>query len=388
MGILGNFSTEEFLADYWQKKTLFLPRVYRKPISDLSFETIARYAINDAIESRLISYNRSTDKWNCKFGPFDGADLASLPMEDWTLLLQSLDYFHPQLGDLIADCSFLPQWRLDDVMVSYSTNNGSVGPHVDKYDVFLVQGFGKKEWLIGETGRHYKATQPHPDLNQIELFDVKHEFTAQPGDVLYIPANTPHWGTAKSNCLTYSVGFRAPSSAQFLSYYLEEIAAVEAHDKLFSDAGKITRKDKDGRMPENLVAWGERAVNASLHNRQAMTRATGRLVTDLKYPEFLDDIDAPSISKLQDYLGGYGGLMRRNYARTMYHRQPDGSLLLFVNGEMLELEEKWEYLVRLLCRERIFASAALSQWLHDADFYPLIQELFAAGLFENLPGCN
>ena len=147
--MLGDISPEEFLSDYWQKKPLLIRGGFSGDPALITPEELAGYSLDDDIESRLIQHNSQQQRWQLSHGPLEETAFEELGEENWTLLLQSLDYFHPPLQTLTKACNFLPRWRLDDIMVSFATANGGVGPHLDKYDVFLVQGQGQRRWRVG-----------------------------------------------------------------------------------------------------------------------------------------------------------------------------------------------------------------------------------------------
>ncbi|RUO73015.1 cupin domain-containing protein [Idiomarina ramblicola] len=209
------FDKDDFLANYWQKKPCLIRQGFVDFIDPVSPEILAGLAMEEGADSRIIESQTDTESgWLVTHGPFE--EYEQFGESHWTLLVQSVNEWLPDVGDLITPFRFVPDWRIDDVMVSFSCENGGVGPHLDQYDVFIIQGAGSRHWRVGER-QSMREYQPAADLCQVEG-----EFTAvidehlQAGDVLYIPAGCPHDGIALEPSLNYSVGFRAPSKAELL----------------------------------------------------------------------------------------------------------------------------------------------------------------------------
>src|SRR5690606_1072476 len=186
----------------------------------LSPEELAGLACESFVESRLVS--RSNDDWRMRNGPFRERDFLKLPERDWTLLVQAVDQWLPEVRKLLRHVDFLPSWRVDDVMISYATPGGGVGPHFDYYDVFLVQGLGSRVWKLGQWCTAADELRSESGLKLLRHFETRAEYTLHPGDVLYVPPGLAHWGTSIDNSLCYSLGFRAPSVAELLMDYSVE----------------------------------------------------------------------------------------------------------------------------------------------------------------------
>lgn len=333
--ILGDISPEQFLKDYWQKRPLLIRGAFSSAqVSGedalISAEELAGYSLEDDIESRLIEQNG--DDWQLEHGPIDESKFAELGDENWTLLVQSLDYFHPPLCDLIKACSFIPRWRLDDVMVSFATNGGGVGPHLDKYDVFLIQGDGQRRWRVGHKDQATVIFCPHPQIAQIEPFDADMDVIVNPGDMLYIPPNTPHWGESIGDSVCYSVGFRAPSIGGIVQKLLQ-LPQTDL-DQLWSDEDRLTRQSASGELTSDMSQWAEQQLK-QLWASNDYLMAFGKEVTELKYPEMLE---VPSDDELKDWieLALQEGVKAEPLARMTYFENNDAKndeLWLFINGE-------------------------------------------------------
>src|SRR5690606_11456768 len=198
---------ERFLSEYWQKKPLLMRQV-ASGLAHPDANTLAGLALEDEVESRLIS-GHDLGPWNLQNGPFQERDFDLMPKENWTLLVQSVDCFLTEVSLLLDYFDFLPAWRLEDIMISYAAKGGSVGPHFDQYDVFLVQASGSRRWQIGQRCDGSTLLLPHDDLKLLADFQVQEELVLEAGDVLYLPPDLAHWGIAESDdCITWSVGLR------------------------------------------------------------------------------------------------------------------------------------------------------------------------------------
>lgn len=333
--ILGDISPEQFLKEYWQKRPLLIRGAFSSAqVSGenalITAEELAGYSLEDDIESRLIEHNG--DDWQLEHGPIEESKFAELGDHNWTLLVQSLDYFHPPLCKLIKVCNYIPRWRLDDVMVSYATNGGGVGPHLDKYDVFLIQGEGQRRWRVGHKNQATTAIYPHPQIAQIEPFDADIDVIVNPGDMLYIPPNTPHWGESVGNSICYSVGFRAPSIGSIVQKLLQ-LQQTDL-DQLWSDENRLDLASSGGELSEDMSQWAEQQLR-QLWASDDYLMAFGKEVTELKYPEILE---VPSDHELKNWieLALQEGIKAEPLARMTYFLKKESKneeLWLFVNGE-------------------------------------------------------
>ncbi|MCW8856090.1 MAG: cupin domain-containing protein [Kangiella sp.] len=333
--ILGDISPEQFLKEYWQKRPLLIRGAFSSAqVSGedafISAEELAGYSLEDDIESRLIEHDG--DLWQLEHGPIEESKFAKLDDENWTLLVQSLDYFHPPLCGLIKACNFIPRWRLDDVMVSYATNGGGVGPHLDKYDVFLIQGEGQRRWRLGHKNQATTAICPHPQIAQIEPFDADMDVIVNPGDMLYIPPNTPHWGESVGNSICYSVGFRAPNIGGIVQKLLQ-LPQTDL-DQLWSDESRLNLASIGGELSTSMSQWAKQQLQ-QLWTSDDYLMAFGKEVTELKYPDMLE---VPDDDQLIDWveLALEQGVKAEPLARMTYFKRggkQNNELWLFINGE-------------------------------------------------------
>lgn len=220
---LGGLTAQQFLRDYWQKKPLLIRQAFPGFGDALTPDELAGLACEEDAQSRLVLENRG--KWQLENGPFEEERFSRLPKKGWSLLVQGVNHFLPEGAELLQQFSFIPTARLDDLMVSYAPDGGGVGPHFDSYDVFLLQGYGQRLWRVSEQD-DMQLVEGAP-LRILKNFHTSEEWLLEPGDMLYLPPRLAHWGIAVGNCMTWSVGFRAPSAqelgTQFLSYLQERI---------------------------------------------------------------------------------------------------------------------------------------------------------------------
>ncbi|MCY7293984.1 cupin domain-containing protein [Alteromonas sp. a30] len=228
-----NFDIQHFLTHYWQKQPLVIKAGVPDFHDPLDEHDLAGLAQLDEVDSRIIRLEQSTSiqkQWYVEQGPFESFD--EICKGKWTLLAQGVNHYIEDACDLLDAFNFIPHWRIDDLMVSYSVAGAGVGPHIDQYDVFIIQGKGSRRWQVGAKDEHNEYL-PHPLLKQIEMFEPIIDEVLESGDIIYIPPGFPHNGIALTECLNYSVGFRAPSQVQlldnFTNYCLEHQLAEQRY---------------------------------------------------------------------------------------------------------------------------------------------------------------
>lgn len=221
--IPGGMSADTFLRDYWQKQPLLIRQAFPGFDGFMTPDELAGLACEEDAQSRLVLCNKG--QWKVEHGPFAESRFARLPKKDWALLVQGVNHFLPEATAVLQQFNFIPTARLDDLMVSFAPDGGGVGPHFDSYDVFLIQGLGQRLWRISD--QEDQSLVEGAPLRILQRFDTCQEWLLEPGDMLYLPPRYAHWGIAVGECMTYSVGFRAPSAqelgTQFLAYLQENL---------------------------------------------------------------------------------------------------------------------------------------------------------------------
>jgi 50S ribosomal protein L16 3-hydroxylase len=235
--LLGGIGIESFLSRYWQRRPLLIRQAIAGFTPILSADELAGLACEEEVNSRLIVEKGGKHPWQVTHGPLSARDFKRLPPTNWTLLVTDVDKLVPAAAELRARFDFIPQWRVDDLMISYAADKGSVGPHVDSYDVFLLQAEGRRRWQLSDRRYGNDDFIPNLDLRILADFEVSDEWVLEPGDMLYLPPGVAHYGVADGNCMTYSIGFRAPSDRELLTAYAEFAASQLPADQRYTDPG-------------------------------------------------------------------------------------------------------------------------------------------------------
>ena len=339
----GKLSAEKFLARHWQKNYLFMPQALDRVRPAISRNELGWLATLDDVESRLVFTERGDDgvRYHAETGPFDAEYLAALPKRDWTLLVHDVEKHLPIMRKLFAHVPFIPDWRIDDLMVSFAAPGGGVGPHLDNYDVFLCQGIGVREWRVA-TGSVDEDPDASEDLVLTEEFQGQ-QYTAREGDVLYLPPGVPHWGTATRACITYSIGMRAPQ----LSDLSAELHDIDEKNPFYSDSDLTPREAQPRRISANAVDRAVRLLRASPNQRAEVAEALGRYVTATKdwiTPEGASTRDAAAIL---ESLSQGSSINVHGMARMAYdeHR-------IYLNGRQMPLPDRMDTFVSELCATR------------------------------------
>ena len=331
---------QQFLDEYWQKKPLVIRQAFPLPVSDLTQEDLAVFAGEIEIESRLIQ-EFGERPWQLQHGPFDEDDFAALPETHWTLLVQDMDKHYPPLQKLLIDFDFIADWRRDDVMISYAPEGGSVGPHTDSYDVFLLQAQGTRHWQISDKPLANAVFRDDADLRILQQFSADQQWDLHPGDMLYLPPHYAHHGVALNPCLTFSVGFRAPSQLQLLDAFSHTLQEQDIAEQLYADAD-ISTVSSSTEIDDSAVKRFQNLLLKTINeNSGFMALAAGRLVTETKstLQELADEFitDKPTLVELDGRFNNGEYLQRNGYLRFAWHNDA-ATAYLFVAGEAYFVE--------------------------------------------------
>lgn len=320
---LGEWSASSFLREHWHKRPLLIRNACNAAARIVDLTTMQRLAARDDVEARLVV--RAGSRWQLEHGPFNARTWRALPATHWTLLVSGLNHFVPAADALLRRFAFVPHARLDDVMVSYAAPHGGVGPHFDSYDVFLLQGSGRRRWrLSAQSDLRLDARGP---LKILARFRAEQTMILQPGDMLYLPPQVAHEGTAIDACFTYSIGFRAPSHAELVIAYADYMHEHHAPTGRYADPHlRATRAP--GRLPENLIERTRRLLEQSRPRTADIATALG---VHLSTPKPAVTFDPPSAPVSL-------ATFRNAIARRGLHLDPRTLLLyrggaFFINGE-------------------------------------------------------
>ena len=336
---LQNFDIDDFLANYWQKKPLLLRQALPGFTTVLSPEELAGLACEAGVHSRLVIEKDGDEPWQLRYGPFEEKDFTSLPETHYSLLVSECEKWIPELQDLISEFSFIPRWRIDDLMISYAPEHGSVGPHIDEYDVFLIQANGQRRWAIMDDMQHDPDLIEGPELAIMRDFTEDRAWTLEPGDILYLPPRIAHHGVAVGDgCMTYSVGFRAQTVGDVMDSFLFEASDHKLTDVRYADP-PLDRKRDPAEITTDEIEQFKGMLRRLIDDSAALwPDIVGKLVSD---SSLSDDVESLKCRKFSD-MTGYAW-QRHPDARFVYH-QDARSLRFYFNGHVFTLAKTEENL--------------------------------------------
>ncbi len=356
---LGECSVAQFMREYWQQKPLLIRQAYPMDPAPIDWPQVASLARRDDTDSRLISHRG--DVWTLQHGPFE--TLPAAKRKRWTLLLQGVDLYSDPVHTLLQDFRFLSDARLDDVMVSIASDGGGVGPHWDSYDVFLLQAQGQRRWRIGATGYPDQLPDCLPDtaLKIISQPNFSEEYLLNAGDMLYLPPGWAHDGVAIGPCTTLSIGFRAPSQAEFLQAWFTDRAdradRSRTADIRYSDAGERPTRTP-GKIPQRLDDTLKLWITESAPTSTEIEDFIGRYLSEPKPDVWFESRAGRSEMATFKSQAVRAGLVLDRQTRMLYRRQQ-----LFINGERCELPAN--RLMRMLVNERRLTSVKAAEVLQS-----------------------
>jgi 50S ribosomal protein L16 3-hydroxylase len=374
---------ERFLRDYWQRQPLLLRQALAEFSCGLSPEELAGLACETQVESRLVLEMAGNSPWEVRQGPFDEAVFTQLPESHWTLLVQDVDKQVPAVAHLLDHFHFLPDWRFDDVMVSFAADQGSVGPHVDDYDVFLYQAKGKRRWQIHSQPVSQDDFIPGLDLRILPRFAAEQEWLLEPGDLLYLPPRIAHWGVAEGECMTCSVGFRAPSHRELVSAWCDELLQQRVSPEPYRDPQFLSPSTGAEIDPVAMAEIHRLLQHSLVSDAEQQRRWFGRFITETK-PN-LQVAAVPQPLQPLEFLNRYrvSRLLQRNgYTRFAFSRGSTGQDSLFANGKEYLLPSEEADFLPVITRYRQLHFGYLQEWLHQADYLHLVCTLYNDGHFE------
>ena len=285
--LLGGLSPAQFMRRYWQKKPLLIRQAVPSMVPPIDRQALFALAEREGVESRLIRHGKAG--WSLKHGPLTRRALPPLKQPGWTMLVQGVDLHHDGVHELLRQFRFLPDARLDDLMISYASDTGGVGPHFDSYDVFLLQAQGRRRWSIGKQSD--LRLQPDVPLKVLEHFEPEQTFVLEPGDMLYLPPKYAHDGVAVGDdCMTYSIGLRSSAVGELGADLLARVAQAYAEDLEDAGPAELARYrdpsqpavEAPAAMPTALQDFARKAVEAALRDPDAIDRALGESLTEPK----------------------------------------------------------------------------------------------------------
>ncbi|MEO8120291.1 MAG: cupin domain-containing protein [Rhodoferax sp.] len=352
--LLGGLSPQLFMKRYWQKKPLLVRQAIANFTPLLDRGALFELASREDTQARMVIQEPGkTPGWQFKHGPFERRALPALKRPGWTLLVQGVDLQHDAVHDLLNQFRFVPDARLDDLMVSYATDGGGVGPHYDSYDVFLLQAQGRRRWRIGR--QKDKTLQPDVPLKILANFEPEQEFVLEPGDMLYLPLLHAHDGIAMGECMTYSIGFRSPSRGELARELLQRLAE-DAEDAVGISVYRDPQQgavSQPGEIPSQMVEFARDALQGALKDPDALGRALGEYLTEPKANVWFDAVE-PGTAQPQMQSDGQVHLDRRT--KMMFDARH-----IFINGESFMASGRDATLMRRLSDERCLSRTDLGR---------------------------
>ena len=346
--LLGGISPQLFMKRHWQKKPLLVRQAVPnfKPL--LSRAELFELAANEDVQTRMVMQQPDQQPgWLFKPGPFQRKALPPLKTPGWTILLQGVDLHVESVHQLMNQFRFVPDVRLDDLMISFATDGGGVGPHFDSYDVFLLQAFGRRRWRIGR--QKDLSLQPDVPLKILSNFVPEEEFVLEPGDMLYLPPGYAHDGIAQGECMTYSIGFRIPNKAELVRELLQRVAD-DAEDQvgavLYKDPNQVA-VEQPAQIPLQMLEFAQNAVQAALQDPHALARGLGEYMTEPKPNVWFDSAD---LTESDNDLKGRGLRLDRR-SKMLFDDDH-----IFINGESFIASGKDAVLMRCLANQRVLSS--------------------------------
>lgn len=369
---LGERAIKDFLRDYWQKQPVLIRQaVPADACAPVDVNALLELAEDDGVESRLITAFRGA--WQLQHGPFERGDLPALSRKRWTLLVQGVDLHVDAAHELLGRFRFLPDARVDDLMISLASDQGGVGPHVDAYDVFLLQAWGSRRWQIAPPGND--QLKPGLPLKILERFEPTQEWLLEPGDMLYLPPGWAHNGVAQGPCMTASIGFRAPSRNEFLREFL--VACADELDPLddprFTDPTRRASPGRAAYVPDDLNGVLSAWARHWRPDPNAIERFIGSYLTEPKPSVWFESQALPSPATLVRRIARNGLRLDRR-SRMLYRGER-----VFINGEAIDADPTTQDALVRLAEHRFIPPDALGTLLGHSPFIDLIRQWVSHG---------
>ena len=346
--LLGDITPAQFLRDYWHKKPLLIRGAIPgfKPL--LSFAKLAELAKLNHVESRLVTLRDG--QWDMQHGPL--AELPQRSEREWTMLVQGVNLVDERADELLRQFRFVPDARLDDLMVSFATDGGGVGPHFDSYDVFLLQAHGNRRWRIGAQ-EDLTVVEGLP-LKILAHFEPEQEFVLEPGDMLYLPPHYAHDGVAEGECMTYSIGFRSPSYQELGEAFLQFMAdSIELPDRYADPALQPARNPAE--IPREMLSTITEELNKVRWDEEDVAIFLGEYLSEPKHNVFFTAPAKPLVvGKFMEAAAKRG--LKLSSKTLMLYRDKN----VFINGESFAVGRADKAVLDVLANERSLDGAAMA----------------------------
>lgn len=349
---LGGISSKEFLRDYWQKRPLLIRNALPGFNGLLTRDELIQYACTEDVQSRLVAQKKSG--WHLKHGPLSSDDFAKLPKKQWTLLVQEVNHFLPAARNLLKKFCFIPHARLDDLMVSYAPKGGGIGPHFDSYDVFLLQGMGSRRWQI--SAQQDDQFIPDAPLRILKNFLPEQEWILNAGDMLYLPPKYAHNGIAEVDCMTYSIGFRAPSSHELMTQFLVYLQDNLVTEGRYADPG-LRLQVHPSRINAAMLSQVDSILKKIKWNRNEIENFLGVYLSEPKSHVYFEPPTNPlSPASFRQKI------IKSGVQLNLKSRMLSGANKFFMNGEIFDVgNDTYPLLLKLADDQEILPSSNMNE---------------------------
>ncbi len=372
--ILGKTSVNDFLKNYWQKKPLLIKNAIPNFVSPITESDLFIIAQNEEAVSRLIEHKQGI--WQVKYGPFKKSDLPKKTNIPWTILVQNINHYFPFAESFLNLFKFIPYARLDDLMISYATKKGSVGPHFDSYDVFLFQAQGTREWKISDQKKFTLDKQS--SIKIITNFKSKNSWVLKPGDMLYLPPNIGHWGISQSDdCVTYSIGFRAPGTFEIQSKFLDFIQdhLITNENEIYKDPN-LTPQKNPAEISSNMTKAMRNIVDRLRWDKSSINHFIGQLLSEPIENSIFETRKPLSLKAFEKSIV-HKTLRLNSKTRMLFIKNN-----FYINGEFIKIDKKYTSFLKQLANDR---EISLESTLNKRDLNALgivLLPLYVAGFID------
>ncbi len=370
---LQGFDKSDFIRQYWQKKPCLIRQAIPDFKSPISPQELAGLACEDEIHSRLIIEKGAQTPWQLSYGPFAEEVFTSLPESHYSLLVSECEKWIPECRSLLAQFQFIPAWRIDDLMASYASPGGSVGPHSDEYDVFLLQAEGKRRWQYTDTRVDNPALIADLDLAIMQDFNSDQEAILSPGDLLYLPPGIAHHGVAIEPCLTFSIGFRAPTATEIMESFELEVGQQNSTPLRYADPDLETNRHFAEITQNEIDRFRAMALAVMDQPESLWVDSIGKLLTD----NLVAGNGHPPARPHSLFKHSW---MINPESRVMYHRG-DSAIRFYCNGRSYELPDSDPVIefIQNLCELRYLSAACIDDCRSQKPLLEMLIDLEKTG---------
>ncbi|MCK6262833.1 cupin domain-containing protein [Vibrio sp. ZSDE26] len=370
-----SFSLESFLAEFWHKKPTIIKGGFTDFVDPITPEEVAGLTMEEEIDSRFVS--NLNDNWTAEHGPFEESKFSELPTSNWQLIVQAANHWHDGVAQLTKAFEALPQWLFDDLMICYSEKGGGVGPHIDQYDVFIIQGSGKRQWRVGDKDvGQYKETHRTEALRQIEGFDSIIDQVLEPGDILYIPPGFPHEGVTLEPSMSYSMGYRSPKEQELISNFADYILSHDMGD-VHQHNPLMETQAHHGEVKSSDLTQLTEMMTKAFQDQESIKDFMGTMLSQSRHQlAFYPPEEAWSAEEVAQYFETDAVFLKVSGLRALYNESDP--CVAYIDGNMYKVDKEQQPLLQWLCNNNSIHQSVLNRPFESAEI-ALLTELVNKG---------